>query len=293
MTAIIIAATFAVGQLVSLISFIVVLIKLFRKEGVLKGILGLYCGLYTFIWGWMKHRELNLTKAMAVWTCVSLLSVILPVAFGFTSAKGLILYAASLRQKASQGPVNVNLNQFREKHGEPNLKTKPVAVSKAATAVKAKQKLEKVNWDQKALALWKDGSYSDPQNALQYWNEALKTDSTSAEAYNNRGLALYNLNQHQRAIEDFSHAIQTKTDYAEAYNNRANAQYKLGNYQAALMDYNRSLEANPGYAKARLNRGLAYYQMGETGSACSDFDQACKTGDCDGIQWAMKTGVCQ
>ena len=293
MTPIIIAAAFAVGQLASLVSFIVVLIKLFRKEGVLKGILGLFCGLYTFIWGWMKHRELNLTKPMAVWTSVLVLSIVLPVALGVSSTKGLMLYAASLQQKRSQGPINVNLNKLKQKHATSNLKTKPVSLSKAPTAVKAKENHEKGNWDQKALALWKDGSYSDPQNALQYWNEALKTDSASAEVYNNRGLALYNLNQHQKAIEDFSRAIQTKTDYAEAYNNRANAQYKLGNYQAALMDYNHSLEVNPRYAKARLYRGLAYYQMGETGPACSDFDQACKMGDCDGIQWAVKNGFCQ
>jgi Flp pilus assembly protein TadD len=293
MTAIIIAGAFALVQLVTLVSFIVVLIKLFRKEGALKGILGLFCGLYTFIWGWMKHRELNLTKVMAVWTAVTLLSIIVPVAFGVSSAKSLMLYAASLRQKGPPGPADVDLNKLRQKRTVSNLKTKQVAVSNAPTVVKAKQQPGNGNWDRKALALWKNGSYSDPQNALQYWNEALKTDSTSAEAYNNRGLALYNLNEHQRAIEDFSRAIQTKSDYAEAYNNRANVHYKLGNYQAALMDYNRSLEANPDYARARLNRGLAYYQMGETDQACSDFDQACKMGDCDGMQWAVKTGVCQ
>ena len=40
-------------SLVTFVLFILVLIKLFQKEGTLKGILGLICAIYTFIWGWM------------------------------------------------------------------------------------------------------------------------------------------------------------------------------------------------------------------------------------------------
>ncbi|MBN1811533.1 MAG: hypothetical protein JXA14_06840 [Anaerolineae bacterium] len=57
--------------------FIMVLIKLFQNEGTGKGILGLICGLYTFIWGWMKHKELNITKIMIAWSALIVLSMIL------------------------------------------------------------------------------------------------------------------------------------------------------------------------------------------------------------------------
>ena len=36
---------------------IIVLIKLFQTEGALKGILGIICLLYTFIWGWMNANK--------------------------------------------------------------------------------------------------------------------------------------------------------------------------------------------------------------------------------------------
>ncbi len=62
---------------VSFIVGIVVLIKLFQKEGVLKGILGLICMLYTYIWGWMHAKEQNLTTMMWVWTAVIIISVII------------------------------------------------------------------------------------------------------------------------------------------------------------------------------------------------------------------------
>ena len=58
---------------------ILVLIKLFQKEGVLKGILGLICMLYTFIWGWMHHKEENISTLMYVWTGLWVLGIILGI----------------------------------------------------------------------------------------------------------------------------------------------------------------------------------------------------------------------
>src|SRR5882672_10322735 len=66
----------------SLICFIIVLIKLFQNEGALKGILGLICGLYTFIWGWMNANKLGIKPIMLVWTLLILVSLVLNFAFG-------------------------------------------------------------------------------------------------------------------------------------------------------------------------------------------------------------------
>ena len=63
--------------LASFVLFIMVLIKLFQNEGVGKGILGIICLLYTFIWGWMKHKELALTKVMIGWTACIIVQMIL------------------------------------------------------------------------------------------------------------------------------------------------------------------------------------------------------------------------
>src|SRR5688572_22080539 len=50
------------------ICFIIVLIKLFQQKGALHGILGLICGIYTFIWGWMNATRLNIKNVMLAWT---------------------------------------------------------------------------------------------------------------------------------------------------------------------------------------------------------------------------------
>jgi hypothetical protein len=57
--------------------FVIVLIKLFQNEGVGKGILGIICALYTFIWGWMKHKELDITKIMIAWSVLIVIGIIL------------------------------------------------------------------------------------------------------------------------------------------------------------------------------------------------------------------------
>ncbi len=70
-----------IGSLISFVVGIWVLVKLFSREGVLKGILGLICMLYTYIWGWqhIKEEELQLKTPMYVWTGAIILGIILNV----------------------------------------------------------------------------------------------------------------------------------------------------------------------------------------------------------------------
>ena len=72
--------------LANLILFIIVLIKLFQNEGALKGILGLICSLYTFIWGWMNANRLGIRNIMLIWTALIILGIILNVIGGATAA---------------------------------------------------------------------------------------------------------------------------------------------------------------------------------------------------------------
>jgi hypothetical protein len=69
------------GSVIALVAGIVVLVKLFQREGILKGILGLICMLYTYIWGWMKIKdeELNLRTWMYVWTAAIVLGILLNI----------------------------------------------------------------------------------------------------------------------------------------------------------------------------------------------------------------------
>jgi hypothetical protein len=60
--------------LANLICYIIVLVKLFNDKGVLHGVLGLLCGVYAFIWGWMNVSRQNLMFVMIAWTLLILVT---------------------------------------------------------------------------------------------------------------------------------------------------------------------------------------------------------------------------
>ena len=285
-------AAYLVANIVSLILFIVVVVKLFKNEGALKGILGLFCGIYTFIWGWMKHKQLTMTKLMTVWSLMILLPFILVPVMGVSS---ILEMQKSVEAYTGNGSIKLS------KPDTSGLKKKLTAkaarkkqVKKASPKKPAARTVNKdVDWSQKAMALWENGKFKNPKKAVDYWGRAISHKQNTVEAYNNRGLAYHELKQYDKAINDYSQAIKLDPGHVAAYNNRGNSHYERNEYQLALADLNQSLQHKPDYAKAHLNRGLVYYQMDQTDRACIDFQNACDHGDCDGTKWAMKNAICR
>jgi hypothetical protein len=72
--------------LACLVPFIIVLIKLFQQKGVLHGILGIICGLYTFIWGWMNVEQNRNKNIMLAWTACIVAGIVFNVLGGLMSS---------------------------------------------------------------------------------------------------------------------------------------------------------------------------------------------------------------
>ena len=86
----------AAGSIGSLICWIMVLIKMFQNEKPLIGILGILCGLWAFIWGWMKSSTLGLKKIKMLWSeCIGL------------SVIGNIIYGTAMVAKVQSGEIQV------------------------------------------------------------------------------------------------------------------------------------------------------------------------------------------
>lgn len=284
--------SFLIIQIVSLVLFVIVLIKLFKNEGALKGILGFFCGIYTFIWGWLKHKELALTKIMTVWSIFTVASMVVPGILISNGAYELMSYA-----NTQKGDVNIKM--ANQNAPQKSLKAIMARKSKKIQATTLKKKglkkaaIQNVDWSQKAMALWQDGKYKDPNKAIDYWGRAINKNQNTAKAYNNRGLAYHDLKLYQQAIKDYSRAIELDSVDVAAYNNRGNSYYELTEYQLALTDFNKSLQLKPDYPKAYINRGLVYYQLDSHQQACNDFQNACDQGQCQGLSWAMKNAICK
>ena len=67
----------------SIICWILVLIKIFQNDGPVKGIIGLICGLFAFIWGWMNATRLGIKNIMMIWTVLIVIYLILGMLGGF------------------------------------------------------------------------------------------------------------------------------------------------------------------------------------------------------------------
>ncbi len=276
---------FALLCLISTILYIIILVKMFKNGGVLTGILGFIIGLYAFIWGWLKHKELKLTKIMIVWTAVTVLFF---VHITFAGLNTVLNMSAALQDERTVETKKMDFNKAR---ADKKKKTPRKKIAKKKIAKKASEK--DVDWNQKAQILWKEGEYTKPDKALKHLDNFVKLNPKSPDAYNNRGVARFNLKRYKEAIEDFDKAIELNGELAMAYQNRGNAYYELNDYENALADYGRALEVNPNYALAYVNRGLVNYQTDKINNACGDFSKACELGDCDGLAWAEEEKLCQ
>jgi hypothetical protein len=72
-----------IAAAVSVVCWIIVLIRMF-KESALKGILGIICGLYAFIWGWMNSAA-GLKNIMLIWTLATVLGFVGGAIGGFSA----------------------------------------------------------------------------------------------------------------------------------------------------------------------------------------------------------------
>ncbi len=289
MTLILLSLLIAILALVGFVISIIVLIKSFKHGGALHGILGIITGgFYTFIWGWIKSRSLQMTKLMVTWTIISIAIIGMYFVLGVTMLSEVYAMASQLKEDPSLSAV---LEQKKVMH--PKLKKKGAPINFAKRRAKNAPAGKNADWNAKAMALWQDGKYTDPNQAKSYWDRAIAGSPKVAEAYNNRGLAFYNLKLYQDAIKDFSQSIRMKPEYAEAFNNRGNAYYELDQYEKARADFDQSIKIKPKYSKAHMNRGLVYFQMEAIDQACNDFRRACDLGECDGLQWIMQNGSCK
>ena len=65
-----------VAGIISLVCWIMTLISMFQKESVILGILGIFCPLWAFIWGWMNTAKTGQKNLMIVWTIVWIIGII-------------------------------------------------------------------------------------------------------------------------------------------------------------------------------------------------------------------------
>jgi tetratricopeptide (TPR) repeat protein len=279
----------------SLVYWVIVVIRLFKEKGAIHGILGIVVALYPFIWGWVKHKELKLTKTMLIWTISYVLAVVLsigmaifvPVMLGDRMTK--TLPGAMEQAGKSQGIVVTKM---------PSMKPVPGPVEKKAAEPPADKKPEPkdVTSEQEIKVLdelikkdgnnvvalynraWLYASRNDFEKAVEDYTKAIQNDKGQADIYYNRGLLYVKMKKYDLAVKDFDEAIKLNPRDADAYCNRAGANSQLGKTDLAIRDYTEALKIRPEDADALYSRGVVHMSMGSETKAVEDFKKAARMG---------------
>ena len=101
----------------------------------------------------------------------------------------------------------------------------------AASQVMAGDEKDALYWYKLGLAT--EGSYSDYAKQVEYYSKAIELSPKWAYAYNNRGVAYYNLAMWEKAKADFDKALELSPGYKLAQENRAGVNF---NKEGAAME---------------------------------------------------------
>ena len=107
--------------------------------------------------------------------------------------------------------------------------------------------------------------------AIQYYNEALKIDPLFADAWNNRGIALYQDRQYAEAVESYNRAISSDYKDPHLYLNRSNALYQLRNFKGSLADLRLAERWLPDSSIIPFMKGTIYFHLFDYDSARDEF----------------------
>ncbi|MEW6263976.1 MAG: tetratricopeptide repeat protein [Thermodesulfobacteriota bacterium] len=141
-----------------------------------------------------------------------------------------------------------------------------------------------------ARAAYKQKKFAE---AIEFASQAIALDPYSHWAYFIRGDAYDELKRPDLAIRDFDQAVEIKSDFVEGYRYRGLFYAMRGQYSQALKNYNKALEIDRQHVKTYLNRGQLFRLMKENDFACADFHNACRLGDCSGLNNARSQGMCR
>ena len=174
----------------------------------------------------------------------------------------------------------------------PMEKGKPVeaVISKAFGFEMPASEFEANKVADKGIKHLRNGEYED---ALSYFNDAIRIAPENGQYYDLRGKVYYGLKYYQKAAEDYSRAIEKRPDMVDAYFERGEAFRKLGKYGESIEDYTKVVELDDHHLQAFNSRAISYNRLKETGNMCSDLKKACELGDCRGITAARNAGKCK
>jgi tetratricopeptide (TPR) repeat protein len=131
-------------------------------------------------------------------------------------------------------------------------------------------------WNFKGLALSVgQGKYDE---GIACFDNALQINSAYYDAWTSRGMALANAERLDESLISFERAVQINPRDPKGWNNKGVVQMYMGGYQDALASFDKAIELDPTYGVAWNNKGLALQDMEDTPDAEAAFARARELG---------------
>ncbi len=105
------------------------------------------------------------------------------------------------------------------------------------------------------------------ENAIECYQEVLKIDDKTEQAYINIGCAYANNNRPKDAIPFLEKALQLNPKVASIYSNLGNAHYMMGNKEKSIEYFNKAEKLDPSLSGALSSKAAAYMDSGKSEAA--------------------------
>ena len=112
------------------------------------------------------------------------------------------------------------------------------------------------------------------EEAVKFYEGALKIDSCFADAWNNLGTIYHHQRDFAKASEYYREAITCNPEFVSAYLNRANTLYELDSLQSALADLEKVARLKPDTIALHFSRGIIYTRLRNYHEAKKSFQRA-------------------
>ena len=144
------------------------------------------------------------------------------------------------------------------------------------------------DFDQRGVAYMNIDKLEEAENDLR---ESVKIKEESSNTCN-LGVLLDKKGQHVEAMKFYNQSIEFKSDNPNAFYNRALANYYLENYQDSISDNTKTIELDSSRHWAYYNRALSKQKVNELKLAIEDYNSANKFGNNDKYLY-LNRGFCK
>ncbi len=137
----------------------------------------------------------------------------------------------------------------------------------------------------KASMAARSGRY---QEALKYFDEALRIQPNNLKALFNKAVMLQMLGRHAEAIKYYDEYLKINPYDPEAWSNKGMALRRMGRVDEAIRCYEKGIDLNPEDATLWSNKGIALRSMGRVDEAIKCYDRALEIDPNDAGIWSNK-----